>query len=361
MQSSKFSKSLLKWYDQYGRKNLPWRKKINPYRVWISEIMLQQTQVATVIPYYERFMQRFPDVFTLAHADIDEILNLWTGLGYYSRARNLHRAAKIIVENFQSKFPENLDSLQSLPGIGRSTAGAILAISMKQPTPILEGNVKRVLTRFNAIAGWPGSPTIQKKLWQLATDYTPQLRADDYTQAIMDLGATICARTKPACNLCPIKKNCHAFALGQQAKFPYKNPKKKNLPVRQTIMLLLQNSDGELLMEKRPSYGIWGGLWSFPECSTTADIQYWCERRNFQIKKMESWPSFRHTFSHFHLDITPVHIAIKKRPYKIMASDTQVWYTIEQPAMGGFASPVKRLLETFLHLKSNGRKNYATL
>lgn len=344
MTPKKFSKTLLNWYNKHGRKNLPWHKNINPYRVWISEIMLQQTQVTTVIPYFKKFIKTFPNIKSLAIADQDQVLNLWTGLGYYSRARNLHRTANIIMEKFRGKFPDDLETLQTLPGIGRSTAGAILAISMNQATSILDGNVKRVLTRFHAIEGWPGLPAVEKKLWQIATDSTPSSQAADYTQAIMDLGATICIRSKPLCQHCPLQKNCAAYTLGRQQEFPYKNSKKKNLPVRQTHMLLLRNKENAILLQKRPPTGIWGGLWSFPE-TTQNDYSSWCKKNNLQIKQIQAQPSFRHTFSHFHLDITPVLVDVDIQKNTVMDSANQIWYKPDLKFSIGMATPVKNLLE----------------
>lgn len=348
MHRSKFSQILLNWFDQHGRKNLPWQKNINPYRVWVSEIMLQQTQVATVIPYYEKFIKKFPTVSKLAAASTDEVLQLWTGLGYYARGRNLHKAAKIIVTQFKGKFPDTLEALQTLPGIGRSTAGAILAISMNQTTPILDGNVKRVLTRFHAIEGWPGNKEIEKKLWEIATKQTPKTRTADYTQAIMDLGATVCVRSKPLCKQCPFIKSCQAFSQNRMSEFPYRNLKQKILPVKNTYLLLLQNAAGALLLEKRPPVGIWGGLWSFPE--TKENVIDWCLQQNFLIEKMQEWPSFRHTFSHFHLDITPVLIETLPQTYRVMDSDAQVWYKPAEALKLGIAAPVKKLLEKLTNL-----------
>lgn len=349
--SFNFAKSVLSWFDQHGRKNLPWQKSITPYRVWISEIMLQQTQVATVIPYYERFLQRFSTLTKLAEAREDEVLALWTGLGYYSRARNLHKAAKIIQEKFAGHFPDKLETVQQLPGIGRSTAGAILSIAFKQATPILEGNVKRVLTRFHAIEGWPGDTKIQNQLWEIATHYMPQTRTADYTQAIMDLGAIVCTRSKPLCHQCPLQKNCQAHAQGQQSELPSSNPKKKSLPIRQTTMLILQNQEDALLLQKRPPTGIWASLWGFPEFKHEKEIISYCKNYNYLIKKMENWTPFRHTFSHFHLNITPIYAQIENRSLQIMDSEQQIWYKTEQLPIGGFSTPVKYLLDK-LNVKS---------
>ena len=223
-----FSKKLLTWWDKSGRKDLPWQKNINPYRVWVSEIMLQQTQVTTVIPYFEKFMTKFPNVQSLAMANVDQVLHLWTGLGYYARARNLHKTAIIICEQYSARFPCDIDTMQSLPGIGRSTAAAILSIANGAHHAILDGNVKRVLTRLHTVDGWPGENKVMQQLWQLAEQYTPKKRVADYTQAIMDLGATLCTRSKPTCEQCPAQNQCLSFLQSRQTEFPNKKPKKQS-------------------------------------------------------------------------------------------------------------------------------------
>ena len=260
---SDFAERLLDWFDDHGRKDLPWQRGINPYRVWISEIMLQQTQVQTVIPYYERFMQSFPDLQSLADADIDAVLQHWSGLGYYARARNLHKAAGAIRDNFAGEFPTAFDDVVELPGIGQSTAGAILAIAGNQRHAILDGNVKRVLARHAAVAGWPGKTDVSKQLWALAEARTPQQRVADYTQAIMDLGATLCTRSKPNCAACPVASDCAARIADDVAAYPGRKPKKAK-PLRQTTMVIAVNG-AAVFLQRRPPVGIWGGLWSLPE------------------------------------------------------------------------------------------------
>ncbi len=346
MKTDTFQGLVLSWYDQYGRKDLPWQFDKTPYRVWISEIMLQQTQVNTVIPYFQKMIERFKDIKALANASEDEVLHLWTGLGYYSRARNLHRTAKIVTQNFQSRFPDNLEELQALPGIGRSTAGAILAIAFQKKAAILDGNAKRVLTRFHGITAWPGEKKITEQLWILAEKYTPDKRVADYTQAIMDVGATICVRGKPLCQQCPLKKSCIAKKQGIAEKLPHPKPRKA-LPVRQTTLLIL-HKDNCVLLEKRPPTGIWGGLWSLPETSASSpqEIQKICQRLKFKIKEIELGDSFRHTFSHFHLDIVPAFIAVKESPSKIMEAGQQIWYNLNKPKNVGLPAPVKKLLNT---------------
>jgi len=266
--------TLLAWFDTHGRHDLPWQHPRTPYRVWISEIMLQQTQVSTVVPYFERFLQRFPDVHSLAAAAQDDVLALWSGLGYYARARNLHRAAQHIVERHDGKFPTTLEAWLALPGIGRSTAGAILAQAFEQRQPILDGNVRRVLARYHAIDGWPGDRAVQDQLWKRAEAATPHRRIADYTQAIMDLGATVCTRT-PRCNQCPLSTGCGAHRLGRTADFPGRRPR-KTLPVRLTAMLVLRDENGRILLVRRPPTGIWGGLWSLPECGIHTPVPVHC-------------------------------------------------------------------------------------
>lgn len=304
-----FSQPLLDWFDQFGRHDLPWQQDINPYRVWVSEIMLQQTQVTTVIPYFERFMQSFPDVQSLADASQEEVLSHWAGLGYYARGRNLHKAALQIVDLHNAEFPQNFDEIVALPGIGRSTAGAILSIALGQRFAILDGNVKRVLSRYYAIEGWPGEKSIESQMWLLADELTPEQRFNDYTQAIMDLGATLCKRSKPDCETCPVKQTCQAFAKNEVERFPFKKPKKEK-PIKQAWLLIKQSHTGEILLYKRPQKGIWGGLWSLPEYDSYLAC---CESLQSQAISTESlieWESFRHTFSHYHLDITPLYLQL---------------------------------------------------
>jgi len=342
-----FAQRLLRWFDQHGRHDLPWQRNQTPYRVWLSEIMLQQTQVTTVIPYFERFTQRFPELLALANADQDEVLQLWTGLGYYARARNLHKAARLIRDEYGGRFPDTLEEVVALPGIGRSTAGAILTLACQQHHPILDGNVKRVLCRYHAIDGWPGTRDIEKKLWQLARQHTPTQRCGDYTQAIMDLGATLCRRSQPACEQCPMQSDCQAHAQNRQGELP--TPKaKKNIPVRAATLLLLRNQRGEVLLQQRPPSGIWGGLWSFPElpaASSDRAIQQWSQHTlGHTIAIHQRWPTLRHTFSHFHLDIEPVVAQLKNSAPAIKEADQSQWHPPEHTARFGLASPVKKLL-----------------
>jgi len=335
-----FSDSVLYWFDQHGRKQLPWQENKTPYRVWVSEIMLQQTQVATVIPYYERFMERFPDVEVLAAAPEDDILHHWTGLGYYSRARNLHKTAKQVVTEHGGHFPETVTALEELPGIGRSTAGAILSLSRGIRAPILDGNVKRVLARHHAVPGWPGSTQVAKALWQFAEEHTPTERVGDYTQAMMDLGATLCTRSRPNCSACPVQHSCLACQQGNTDEYPGKKPRKA-LPQKQATFLLIQNADGAVLLEKRPPSGIWGGLWCLPEAEPSPFCAQFFQEPS---PVTERWPMLKHTFSHFQLLIQPVRIQLDVTEQTVMEPDRWLWYNMRQPQALGFAAPIKKLI-----------------
>ena len=344
----KFSNRVLQWFDQHGRRDLPWQRDTTPYRVWVSEIMLQQTQVKTVIPYFERFMTRFPSVEDLAHAPEDEVLHLWTGLGYYARARNLHKAAQQVVSEFDGEFPASVAGLSELPGIGRSTAGAIVSISHGKPATILDGNVKRVLARYRAVEGWPGKTAVHDQLWRIADEYTPTVRCPDYTQAMMDLGATVCTRSRPRCDACPLNTDCAARNSGRQGAYPGRKPRKA-LPVKSTRFLMIRNQDGDMWLEKRPSSGIWGGLWCFPEAPGLAPGDWCLDRTGTEPAEVKSWPIFRHTFSHYHLEIEPLLVQLNNRPERVMDANRQLWYNVRQPPQIGLATPVVVLLEQLTH------------
>ncbi|MEN9464268.1 MAG: hypothetical protein RL217_449 [Pseudomonadota bacterium] len=342
--SSSFSQTLLHWFAQHGRKDLPWQKNITPYRVWVSEIMLQQTQVLTVIPYYERFMARFPSLEALASAPIDEVLHHWSGLGYYARARNLHRCAQELMAQYQGEFPRTVSELNTLPGIGRSTAAAIASISMGVAAPILDGNVKRVLTRFYAIEGQPSIKSVENQLWHLAEKLTPSTQTGDYTQAMMDLGATLCTRTRPACGICPLAPKCQALHLGRATDFPSKKIAKLK-PVKSLYLLMLQTPDGRFLLEKRPNQGIWGGLWSFPEATSSDEALLLAHKLSTgAITQVQPLPEFRHTFSHYHLDIRPLLYPLQHANAVHESTDNQAWYHPETPLAIGLAAPVRQLL-----------------
>lgn len=352
MSDKSFSEAVLHWFDDHGRNNLPWQKNKTPYRVWLSEIMLQQTQVATVIPYFERFVERFPKIQNLAKASQDEVLHLWTGLGYYSRARNLHKAAIMVIEQYKGRFPKSIEGLETLPGVGRSTAGAIASVSMDIRAPILDGNVKRVLCRFHAIVGWPGSSSVSQRLWEIAERYTPNQRVGDYTQAIMDLGATLCTRSKPQCGLCPLQPQCKAHYEGNPKAYPYPKPK-TDKPVRQTQMIMLHKGR-QVLLEQRPSKGIWGGLYCFPMTHQPADNIQTHLHQHYQSKRYQLWDSFRHTFSHYHLEIEPIEVAATQNALKHHQGPEQLWYDLDEPASIGLAAPVKKLLQQLDQRTSEG-------
>ena len=340
-----FTQALIGWHREFGRKDLPWQQNPSPYRVWISEIMLQQTQVTTVIPYYRRFMSSFPDIRTLADASRDDVLHHWSGLGYYARARNLHKAAIIIRDEHDSVFPTTFEQIIALPGIGRSTAGAILSLAKNERYPILDGNVKRVLARYYAVDGWPGKASVSKTLWSLADELTPTQDVATYTQAIMDLGATVCTRSKPLCNSCPLGHTCIARSLNTVTDYPGRKASKEK-PLRQTHMVLA-HVDGAVYLERRPAEGIWGGLWSLPEFEAEQDISDWCERElNAQPAILDHWKIMRHSFTHFDLDIQPIVVRLSAQSRTVQDSADRVWYEIGSPPPGGIAAPVSKLLQS---------------
>lgn len=338
-----FAEQLLSWFDQHGRNHLPWQKNRTGYRVWVSEIMLQQTQVATVIPYFERFMLRFPKVENLAQAKLDEVLSLWTGLGYYSRARNLHASAIAITEQHQGVMPNNLEALIALKGIGRSTAGAIISQAFNQPGVILDGNVKRLLTRLHHIEGWPGLSHIDKQLWQLATNLTPKQRNADYSQAIMDLGATVCKPKQPLCVACPMQTHCQALNNDVVAQIPTPKPKKA-LPQKTVSVLLLKNAQGQIQLQQRPAKGIWGGLWSLPEFADLTALQTQLALDGLPINT-QPLPAIKHVFSHYKLTIEPHLLELQKQPRKVAENEQSRWYDATQLHTIGLATPIKKLLE----------------
>ena len=336
------TKQLLKWHAKHGRHDLPWQNTRDAYRIWLSEIMLQQTQVTTVIPYYQRFIERFPDVLTLAAAQSDEVLHLWTGLGYYARARNLHKTAQLVANDYAGKFPTTFNEMLALPGIGRSTAGAILAFSQQQRHAILDGNVKRVLSRFYAVQGWYGKKQVEQQLWDLADVNTPNKDVHIYTQAIMDFGATLCSRSKPNCAACPLQTDCQAFAQDRVKELPHGKPK-TNKPTKQTYMLLVKNSNDEFLLQQNPPTGIWGGLWCPPQVN---ELNQELQINEHTIETLQTLPMLKHTFSHFHLEITPV-LARIKNTQDIVAEHQHLWYKLNSPTALGLAAPVKKLLEKY--------------
>lgn len=350
---SEFAERLLHWFHEHGRRDLPWQQNVNPYRVWISEIMLQQTQVRTVIPYYERFMQSFPDLGALANTDLDSVLQHWSGLGYYARARNLHKAAQQVRDEHGGEFPEDFDAVVALPGIGRSTAGAILSIACQQRHAILDGNVKRVLARHAAIAGWPGKTTVANKLWELADAYTPDSRIADYTQAMMDLGATLCTRSRPSCGSCPVAADCAARRADAVEQYPGRKPKKEK-PLRSTTMVVACDETA-VFLERRPAAGIWGGLWSLPEVNSVSD---WCrETLGQEPEKAVSLDVLRHSFSHFDLDIQPVVVRVSPAESKVADSGDATWFRLDDDPPGGMAAPVQRIIDSLSDLPLKNRQD----
>jgi A/G-specific adenine glycosylase len=339
---SAFADALLAWFDRHGRHDLPWQHPRNAYRVWLSEIMLQQTQVATVIPYFQRFVTKLPTLQELADAHEDTVLALWSGLGYYRRARFLHRAAQLCVEHHDGQLPRDFDALSALPGIGRSTAGAILAQAYGLRYPILDGNVKRVLTRFHGIFGHPGEREVEKQLWLHADAHTPAERTADYTQAIMDLGATVCVRARPLCAMCPMQANCVAHRDHLTAQLPTPKPG-KTIPTRSTMMLVLRDSEGRMLLQRRGPQGVWSGLWSLPEAQDSDSA--WREaQRHAQIEDARSLAAFVHVFSHYRLQIQPL-LFDNAAPTQAIADNNDLrWYTIADLAALGLPAPVRSLL-----------------
>ncbi len=343
---AEFAPALIAWQKRHGRHDLPWQNTRDPYAVWLSEIMLQQTQVAAVIPYYARFLQRFPTLAALAAAPLDEVLALWSGLGYYSRARNLHRAAQTIAEQHGGRFPSALDAIMALPGIGRSTAAAIRVFAFGQRGAILDGNVKRVLARVRGIAGYPGEAVVATELWRAAEALLPNAGLRAYTQGLMDLGATVCVRSKPRCGQCPVRLQCIAHQTGQTAELPTPKPRKA-LPQRRTMMLVLQRAD-EVLLEKRPTTGIWGGLWCFPEAEADADAAEICARRyGATVKLRKSLPVIAHGFTHFKLDILAQPMAVTAWPQRVEEPGC-LWLPLAEACNAAVPTPVRTILEQLI-------------
>lgn len=345
--SDTFSQALLAWFDEHGRKDLPWQHPRSAYRVWISEIMLQQTQVKTVIPYFERFIQRFPSVSALAFANEDEVLALWSGLGYYSRARHLHQTAMIIHRDFQGTFPNTLEQLETLPGIGPSTAAAIISLAFDKPAAILDGNVKRVLSRYYMISGMPGQSVTQKTLWQRAQQCIPMKRCADYSQAIMDLGATCCSRQNPLCHLCPLQGTCLAKQANKVAEFPNRNPKKR-LPIKHQQFILLHTEDNTIYLEKRPSPGLWGGLWCLPSIDITeCPKRYAMDFYHLKTTDPEALLSIKHSFSHFHLHIQALAMQALNTYTKQDSNLSGHWLTANDIKQCGLPKPISTIIHYF--------------
>ncbi len=345
-QATRLADRLLAWFDSHGRKSLPWQQNPTAYRVWVSEVMLQQTQVATVIPYYQRFMARFPTLRALAQAPEDEVLHLWTGLGYYARARNLLRCAKALIERHEGGFPADIDDVTALPGIGRSTAGAILALSRGERHPILDGNAKRVLARVFGIEGHPSAASVLRTLWAAAENCTPHTRVAHYTQAIMDLGATLCTRSRPACTVCPLVEICIAAREGRQAELPGVKPRRAR-PSREAVLLIAEAGDDgsrSVLVERRPPAGIWGGLWSPPQFLNEAEALAWCRRELGPVEDTESLPPIEHGFTHFDLRLQPLRVRCTPT-FEVREADDRIWYALNSPPKVGLPQPIHRLFE----------------
>ncbi len=349
-----FAQTLVAWQKQHGRHALPWQNTRNAYRIWLSEIMLQQTQVATVIPYYLRFLDRFPDVFSLANAESEEVMSYWSGLGYYSRARNLHRCARIVVEEHRGIFPSDPALLEDLPGIGQSTAAAIAVFSAGVRAAILDGNVVRVFSRIFGISEQASDKTAKEKLWKLAYELLPESDLESYTQGLMDLGATVCVRSRPDCAICPFSTSCVALSENRISELPAKKTKKIS-PTRKTVMLVVL-SDGKVLLEKRPEIGIWGGLLSLPEL----ELPYGNDEGTIEMSRLKSRAAsfgktasfqflepFTHIFSHFRLQITPCLIGLEKRHLRVEEGD-YVWYDMNKLAEAPLPAPVRKLLSDSL-------------
>ena len=343
-----FSDRLLDWFDEHGRKTLPWQEEKTPYCVWVSEIMLQQTQVSTVIPYYTRFMTEFPTVSDLAKAPLDQVLSLWTGLGYYARARNMHKAAQIVMGTYSGKFPSALEALEALPGIGRSTAGAIVTLGHEGWAPILDGNVKRVLARYHAIDGWPGKSDVVSQLWAVSEDHTPKERTADYTQGIMDLGATLCTQRNPRCVDCPMNIDCQAHIQDRVSDFPGKKPKKA-MPQRSTMFVQCVDAHGLILLEKRAPAGTWGGLWSFPELSEDESLAHWLATHGLTLRDdAQTQPRHSHTFSHFKLEITLIRCPVDVTNSRIADGQQCGWFTLHNALSLGLPAPVLKMLNSLI-------------
>ncbi len=351
MSAPQFTRALLEWFDVYGRKHLPWQQNPTPYRVWVSEVMLQQTQVATVIPYFERFMARFPTVQMLAGADEDEVLHLWTGLGYYARARNLRKCAQVVVAQHGGEFPASLEAVMALPGIGQSTAGAILALSRGERHPILDGNVKRVLARVFGIAGDPSSAAVLTVLWGQAEVCTPTARVGAYTQAIMDLGATLCTRARPACTVCPMNVFCVAACEGRQGELPGRKQRRARGAREATLLIAESGANGAraVLMERRPAPGIWGGLWSPPQFESETAALEWCRRElgEFELAAAGEQPALiEHGFTHFDLRLQPVRVRCVPGPgLGVREGEERLWYSLDAPPRVGLPQPIRQLIE----------------
>jgi A/G-specific adenine glycosylase len=337
-----FAQQIIRWQKKNGRHDLPWQGTTDPYAIWVSEIMLQQTRVTTVIPYYRRFLARFPDVGSLAAAPLDEVLALWSGLGYYARARNLHRAAAVIMSEYGGRFPQEFDAVCALPGVGRSTAAAICVFAFGARRAILDGNVRRVLTRYFGIRRYPGEKRVLDALWRHAETLLPDTQIVAYTQGLMDLGAGVCVHRNPRCTACPVAQGCVAHDRRLTDRIPAPKPGKAQ-PIRQTVMLVLEHA-GEILLEKRPPAGIWGGLWCLPEIEADADLEAVCVQRfDVDVDGSEKLPAIEHGFTHLRLIIRPWRLRVA-RLARGVREPGHVWVALEDARRAAIPAPVRRIL-----------------
>lgn len=339
---SDFADRLIRWHKHHGRHDLPWQNTRDPYRVWLSEIMLQQTQVATVMPYYARFLDRFPALADLAAAPVEDVMALWSGLGYYARARNLHNCAQTVMREHGGRFPQQPGLLAELPGIGRSTANSIATFCFGARAPILDGNVKRVFCRAFGVEGFPGSGAVEKKLWALAEELIPARDGGIYNQAQMDLGAMVCTRGKPKCAACPLHESCVALATNRVGELPQAKPRKV-VPERETLLLVVIDEQQRVLLETRPPAGIWGGLQSLPELPLGADAGAWLKNRlACCVTAVSPAPTFVHVFSHFRLHITPLVAQVAEA--RVAMEPGWQWLVAKDLAQAALPSPVRTLL-----------------
>ena len=352
-----FAKAIIDYHRDHGRKSLPWQRPREPYRVWVSEIMLQQTQVERVVDYFNRFIARFPSLAALADAPFDDVMSAWSGLGYYARARNLRKAAGLVVERHNGELPDDLPSLLALPGIGRSTAGAIRSSAFGIPTPILDGNVRRVLSRFHGVRGIVGKSTTEKTLWKLAERHTPAEQIAAYTQGIMDFGAELCRKVQPRCAECPLADTCVALARGMVDEIPVR-AKRAAKPLRRAYFLLITDCGGRIYVERRPQRGIWGGLWCFPMRSFEEGIEEFAGSAAGETSTLPAPAIFTHHFTHFDLEIHPVRLVID--PYLRPQDDSARWVFPDECDALGMPAPTKRLTEeVFATTRQNAQSDQA--
>jgi len=332
---------MITWQHQYGRHDLPWQSG-NAYQVWLSEIMLQQTQVATVIPYFQRFISSLPTIAILASVSEEQVLAHWSGLGYYARGRNLHKAAQIIESQHGGEFPHEFEQILALPGIGRSTAAAICTLAFHQRHAILDGNVKRLLARYCGVVGWTNDKKIEAQLWQLAESFLPKMDVAIYTQALMDMGATICTRSKPNCQICPVLSNCIAAKTNRVEELPTPRPRKV-MPEKSTTFLLLKHGN-DILMEKRPGTGIWGALWCLPQLDDGQEqVAHYLQRNGMVVSDRIELEGFTHTFTHFRLHITPILLYLEHKPQQMYQSGSR-WLDVQDALQAAIPTPVRKVL-----------------